>query len=228
LAEVRAVMQPFESEVFKRARQDGRRECHEAYAFDAFMAMVRAKGDGAGRASGPRAKVTALVDHASLVRGRAEADETCEIAGVGRVAVATVTAMMGDAFLAAVVTDGVDVYNVAHLGRQPTAHQRTAIEARDRHCVVPGCHMRTGLEIDHVDGWAATRRTKLSGLALLCHFHHHQKTYEGYRLEGEPGRWRWIPPPQAHAPPDGEDDESDSDLDTAIARLEQALREPSR
>ena len=64
--------------------------------------------------------------------------------------------------------------------------------------------------------------------ALLCHFHHHQKTYEGYRLEGEPGRWRWIPPPQAHAPPDGDDDESVPDLDTAIARLEQALREPSR
>ena len=102
------------------------------------------------------------------------------------------------------------------------------IEARDRQCVVPACHVRTGLEVDHVDGWAATRRTKLSGLALLCHFHHHQKTYEGYRLEGEPGRWRWIPPPQAHAPPDGDDHESDPDLDTAIARLEQALREPSR
>jgi hypothetical protein len=39
--------------------------------------------------------------------------------------------MMADAFLAAVVTDGVDVRSVVHLGRNDTAHQRTALEVRD-------------------------------------------------------------------------------------------------
>ena len=60
---------------------------------------------------------------------------------------------MADAFLAAVVTDGVDVRAVAHLGRQVTAHQRTALLIRDPECVVPGCHTRWPLETDHVTGW---------------------------------------------------------------------------
>ena len=87
-----------------------------------------------------------------------------------------------------------------------TAHQRTALEVRDRHCVVPGCHQTGHLEIDHVDGWAQTGITKLDRLARLCHFHHAQKTYDGYRLEGTPGHWTWTPPddtqvePQARPP----------------------------
>src|SRR5947208_2016711 len=53
--------------------------------------------------------------------------------------------------------------------------------------VVPACHVRVGLEIDHVEPWSATRITKLDALAKLCRFHHAQKTHEGYRLEGGPG-----------------------------------------
>src|SRR6202035_3550032 len=138
------------------------------------------------------------VDHGALVRGWAEPGETCEVAGVGPIPVATAQAMMADAFLGAVVTDGVDVYTVAHLGRSVTAHQRTALEVRDRECVVEGCHVTRHLEIDHVDGWAATGITKLDRLARLCHFHHAQKTYDVYQLQGSPGHWQWIPPP---APP---------------------------
>jgi hypothetical protein len=142
----------------------------------------------------PAATVLALIDHTAYVRGHTVAGETCEIVGVGPVPVATVKAMMADAFLAAVVTDGVDVYNVAHLGRTVTAHQRTALEARDPECVINGCHVDHHLEIDHVDGWAPTRITKLDRLARLCRFHHHQKTYDGYRLEGRPGHWQWLHP----------------------------------
>jgi len=102
--------------------------------------------------------------------------------------------MMDDAFVTAVVSDGVDVSTVAHLGRRPTAHQRSALEVRDPECVVGGCHVRVGLEIDHVEPWSATRITKLDALARLCRFHHAQKTHEGYRLEGGPGHWRWLKP----------------------------------
>ena len=102
--------------------------------------------------------------------------------------------MMDDAFVSAVVTDGVEVSRVAHLGRRPTAHQRSALEVRDPECVVDGCHVRVGLEIDHVEPWSATRVTKLDALARLCRFHHAQKTHEGYRLEGGPGHWRWLKP----------------------------------
>ena len=34
----------------------------------------------------------------------------------------------GDAFLAAVVTKGVDVASVVHLGRKPTVYQETALD----------------------------------------------------------------------------------------------------
>ena len=59
--------------------------------------------------------------------------------------------------------------------------------------------MREHLEIDHVDGWALTKVTTLDRLARLCRWHHHLKTYGGYRLEGGPGARRWCGPD----PPDG-------------------------
>ena len=125
---------------------------------------------------------------------------------------------------------------VAHLGRRPTAHQRSALEVRDPECVVSGCHVRVGLEIDHVEPWSTTRVTKLDALARLCRFHHAQKTHEGYRLEGGPGHWRWLkpdgtdvdprPPPTAGRPPQLDDDtgtiaERQARIcDAAIARIE--------
>ena len=114
-----------------------------------------------GAAVGAAHTVHVVIDHEALVRGQAEPSERCEIEGVGPVPVGVVRSLMDDAFLTAVVTDGVDVARVAHLGRHPTAHQRTALAVRDPECVVPGCHVRVGLEIDHVEPWSATRITKL-------------------------------------------------------------------
>ena len=162
------------------------------------MAAAAHHGDSASR-SGPAATASIIIDHAAMVRGYPLAGETCEIAGVGPVPVAVAKSMMTNATLAAVITNGVDVYTVAHLGRTVTAHQRTALEVRDRHCVVPGCAVTRHLEIDHVDGWANTHTTKLDTLARLCHFHHHQKTYDGYQLQGHPGHWQWTPP-NGHGP----------------------------
>ena len=53
-------------------------------------------------------------------RGHVEGDECGMIKGVGPVPVATVRAMLDDAFLGAVVTDGVDIRSVVHMGRRPT------------------------------------------------------------------------------------------------------------
>jgi hypothetical protein len=89
------------------------------------------------RSRRPDTKVIVLVDYQALRRGHTEPGETCEIAGVGPVPVATVRGLLGDSFGAAIVTDGVDVYTVAHLGRSATAHQRTALEARGYCCEVP-------------------------------------------------------------------------------------------
>ena len=171
-------------------------------------------GDSAGAArAGVRramrpATVIVRIDHAALVRGWRRAEECCEIDGIGLVPVASVRAMMSDAFLAAVVTDGVDIRSVAHLGRAVTARQRTALLARDPICVIPGCDVRRGLEIDHVEDWAATRVTRVDSLARICAHHHRQKTYEGWRLAGPPGQWTWTGPDRAgrdHTSPDRHD-----------------------
>ncbi len=79
---------------------------------------------------------------------------------MGPVPVATARSLMADAFGAAVVTNGVDVFSVAHLGRSVTAHQRSALEARGYRCEVPGCGATRGLEIDHIHDWhSAFRRS---------------------------------------------------------------------
>src|SRR5712692_9541420 len=195
LAELLVALEPFEADAFRAARAEGRRERFDAYRADALVALARAGRDGkASGSAGPRHTVHVVIDHAALVRGRAERGERCEVAGGGRVPVHIARSLLDDAFLTAVVRDGVEVSRVAHLGRHPTAHQRSALAVRDPECVVGGCHVRVGLEIDHVEPWSATRVTKLDALARLCRFHHAQKTHAGYRLEGGPGHWRWLKP----------------------------------
>ena len=238
LAELLVALEPHEAEVFREARAEGRRESFDAYRADAQLALARAGRDGGGAgSSGPRNTVHVVIDHDALVRGQARAAERCEVAGGGRVPVGVVRSLLDDAFVTAVVSDGVDVSRVAHLGRRPTAHQRSALVVRDPECVVPSCHVRVGLEIDHVEPWSATRVTKLDALARLCRFHHAQKTHEGYRLEGGPGHWRWLkpdgaevaprPPPPRARPPNGNNDDAGTSADrraricdAAIANIE--------
>ncbi len=226
LATIRACLDPFVQAEFDLARLQGRRERHEAYAADALVAMARAAAarrhpagpdtdpgpdigdpgrgpdDPSPKPAGPPSTVIAVVSHDALLRGHTEDGETCVIEGVGPVPVATVRAMTADAFLAAVVSDGIDIRSVAHLGRQVTARQRTALTVRDPHCVVPGCHVAVGLEIDHVTGWTVTRTTTMDDLARLCAHHHHQKTHDGWTLTGAPGQWAWTGPATARDPGD--------------------------
>lgn len=112
-----ASLQPVIDRLFDSARRDGVREPVEAYAADALIELATTGAGDDNESSGRRrpsraqeSKIIALIDHRALCRGHVEGTETCEIAGVGPVPVSTVHAMMADAFLAAVVTDGTDVY----------------------------------------------------------------------------------------------------------------------
>ncbi len=122
--------------------------------------------------------VIVRVDWDALTRGWPQGGEVCEIAGVGPVPVSAVKAMIesGDAVLKAVVTKGVDVINVAHLGRHPTVAQQTALQWLDLICVEHGCGQRAYLEIDHTLPWATTRITLLELLQPRCKHHHRLKT----------------------------------------------------
>jgi hypothetical protein len=204
-ADVLAALKPFQDRIFAEARRQGRREAVEAYAADAIRALARdanrAPGVDAdaeedkGTLAPPRnAKIIVRVDHAALKRGTTAPGEVCEITGIGPVPVASVKAMMSDAFLAAIVTDGDDVVSVAHLGRRVTAKQRTALEWRGLECTTIGCPNRHHLEIDHTIDWALTHHTKLDELELLCPHCHDLKTHHGYRLEAGTGRRRLLPP----------------------------------
>jgi 5-methylcytosine-specific restriction endonuclease McrA len=108
--------------------------------------------------------------------------------------VETAQALAADAFLQAVVMDGQQIVSISHLGRTINARLRTALEARDQTCVVPGCYVSHNLQADHVHAVIDGGPTELANLALLCRWHHNQKTHHGYQLTGPPGQWKWSKP----------------------------------
>lgn len=147
-------------------------------------------------------KIVVRVDWAALLRGWVAEGETCEIAGIGPVAVSAVRAMVatGDPFLAAVVTKGVDVVSVAHLGRRPTAFQQTALEWLAPSCRVEGCDAVARLEFDHRHDWADTHVTLLRWLDPLCSCHHDRKTFDGWALVAGAGKRPLVPPDDPRHP----------------------------
>jgi hypothetical protein len=193
-ATITAALAPLHQRLVREARAAGRADSEDALAADALVALAMTAGHGSG-SSGPRAMVHVRVDADVLIRGYADGNETCEVPGVGPLSGASARALTQDAIVKAVITRGVDVVGVAHLGRTVTAAQRTALEERDATCVVQGCGVRHELEIDHVDGWVVTHTTTLARLARLCRWHHYLKTHCGYLLDGRPGQRRWLPPP---------------------------------
>jgi hypothetical protein len=208
--------------VFGEARKSGRRESSAVYAADALVALVTGTSlsssttssasagsapsgtstGGQRRDSGrPTTTMHLRVDLAALRRGELHDGECCEIPGVGPVPLATATNLIGESLLKVIIGDGVDVTTVCHLGRAVPAHIRSALEDRDEKCVVPGCDVAKGLEIDHYQiAFENDGPTELWNLARLCHWHHHLKTHCGYAITGEPGSWEWIAPESERSP----------------------------
>jgi hypothetical protein len=105
-----------------------------------------------------------------------------------------------NSLLAGVVTRGVDVVSVVHLGRKVTAHQLTAIEWRDPFCRADGCNRVAGLEIDHRLDWSDTKVTWLALLDRFCDHHHDLKTYDGWALVPGTGKRAMVPPDDPRHP----------------------------
>jgi hypothetical protein len=205
-----AALNPILDRIFRVARRTGQREHPDAYAFDALIALAHGEdgvepdsakkdraGDAAAAAPGaspamqprqagvsPHYRALIRVDLEALLRGRVEGGEVCEISGVGPVPARRARELLGDAVLHLIITRGVDVLNVTHLGRGPTAAQRVALAWTAPVCTVEGCYRRR-LENDHREPWAKTRHTRLDELDPLCGFHHDLKDASG----------RWCPAP---------------------------------
>ena len=149
----------------------------------------------------PACSVVVRVDLAALLRGRAHPGECCAIDNVGPIPVPMARSMANDAYLRYLFHQAGDIRAVSHFGRTINRSVRTALLHRDPTCVVPGCGMSTGLEIDHILPFAEGGPTALDNLARLCHHHHFLKTYEGWDLsrdgtaqDGTP-QWSFTPPP---------------------------------
>jgi hypothetical protein len=225
----RAAHRPIVDELFKRARAEGRHEPYEAYAFDAFDAFIElarraANGPPAGAtASGEpdtepsktkaKAKATPArylavirVDHEALTRGSVEGSEVCQIAGLGPIPVSVARKLLGDAVLKLVITKGVDVANVTHLGRSVTVAQQVALLWRAPECTRSGCTRTHRLENDHREDWVKTKHTRLDETDPLCGHDHDLKTYQGWALVTGTGKRPMVPPhdprhPRYRAPP---------------------------
>ena len=240
------MLDPIIDQIFRTARQQGRREPYEAYAFDALLTLTTGASaagtgvEGSAAADGSAATATACpavavdgsadtaepdaiidqpavaptppprvnprylallrVDIEALQRGAVTGQELCEISGVGPVPVSVARGLLGEAVLKLVITRGVDVANVTHLGRGPTAAQRIALAWASPGCTVAGCP-RTRVEYDHREPWARTRRTRLDELDPLCEHHHDLKTHRGWAMvPGRRGKRALVPPEDPRHP----------------------------
>lgn len=170
-------------------------------------ARMRTPGTGPCRRN-PTHLALLRLDLEALLRGGVEGDERCEISGLGPVPVRIARRFLGDAVLKLVLTKGVDVANVTHLGRGPNAAQRIALLWSSPTCVVEGC-IAVRTEADHRIPWSESRHTRLDELDALCRHHHALKTYDGWALVVGSGRRPLVAPDDprhpANGPPAGAD-----------------------
>ncbi len=191
-ARVMANLQPIADKLFDQARSQGRRENPEALGFDALVELATSGGGGM-----PPAEVVFRVDAEAFFRGYPAEGEVTEVAGFGPVSTQAVRDVLehGTTFVKAVVTRGVDVTGVVHLGRRPSAHQATALGWLYPTCAAEGCGVLTDwCQTDHRTPWAEAHFTVLSQLDRLCKAHHALKTYQGWSLVEGKGKRPFVPP----------------------------------
>jgi 5-methylcytosine-specific restriction endonuclease McrA len=157
-------------------RTGAERERFEAYAADALVSITT--GDGAARST--RADIVIVCDLFAWRRGHTHPGEVCRVVGGGPVPVELAHELGQDAFLKAVLHDGVVVHTVKHFGRHLPAELRTALDLgpvpafTGAECADCGGHF--GLEYDHVNPVANQGETSYDNLEARCWPDHQAKT----------------------------------------------------
>jgi hypothetical protein len=200
-AQIMAAIAPLTDELFRTARAEGRRESPAAYAFDAVVQLARQASSGhpppvGGKRRGAPVKLLLRVNYDTWLRGVGIEGDTCELVSYGPIALSAVRDLLatGDPFVTAILTRGQALVGVAHLGRQPTAHQHSALEWLYPSCAAEGCPAQAHLQRDHRLDWAKTHYTMFDLLDLLCAHHHNLKTREGWQLVQGSGKRPFVPP----------------------------------
>ncbi len=152
--------------------------------------------------TGAPVKLLLRVDYDTFLRGAPIDGETCELVGYGPISMSAVRQLLevGDPFVAAILTKAERIVGVAHLGRKPTAYQKTALEWLYPSCAALGCPHQARLQTDHRIEWSKTHFTMFDLLDQLCERDHWLKTHEGWSLVPGVGKRPFVPPTDPRHP----------------------------
>src|SRR5207247_1801870 len=191
----RTALQPFMKPIPNDDRSYAQR------SVDALMELCRQGGSGGKRdGAGPRPQliIRASLDTLAGTKGAPAG----ELDGGGTVPAETVQRYACDSAISRITGQGELEHELNHASRTLPASTRRALEARDRHCVFPGCTRPTvWCDGHHLVWWTRGGATALPNLALLCRPHHRMVHEEGWRLiRHQDGRFSAMPPPRPVLP----------------------------
>src|SRR3989442_12912409 len=186
---LRSALQPFMKPVKDDTRSYGQRSA------DALVELGRQGSSGSKRdGAGPRPQliIRASLDTLAGIKGAPAG----ELEGGGTVPAETVQRYACDSAISRITGQGELEHELNHASRTLPAPTRRALEARDRHCVFPGCtRPLTWCDAHHLVWWTRGGATALPNLALLCRPHHRMVHEEGWILERtKDGHWKARPP----------------------------------
>jgi len=193
-ATLRTALQAFMKPVKDDPRSYGQRNA------DALVELGRqgtgSKRDGAGPR--PQLIIRARLDTLAGIKGAPAG----ELEGGGTVPAETVQRIACDSAVSRITGQGELEHELSHASRTLPASTRRALEARDRHCVFPGCtRPLSWCDGHHLVWWTRGGETALPNLAMLCRPHHRMVHEENWRLvRQKDGRFSAIPPPRAVLP----------------------------
>src|SRR5438309_8891081 len=186
-ATLRTALEPFMKPVKDDARNYGQR------SVDALMELCR-QGSGSRRdGAGPRPQliIRAGLDTLAGIKGAPAG----ELEGGGTVPAETVQRYACDSAVSRITGQAELEHELNHASRTLPASTRRALEARDRHCVFPGCaRPLTWCDGHHLVWWTRGGATALPNQALLCRPHHRMVHEEGCTFERKVGRFVTRPP----------------------------------
>src|SRR5947209_1613535 len=187
-ATLRAALQPFMKPVTDDARSYGQRNA------DALVELGRQGSGSKHNGAGPRPQliIRASLDTLAGTRGAPAG----ELEGGGTVPAETVQRYACDSAISRITGQGELEHELNHASWTLPASTRRALEARDRHCVFPGCtRPLTWCDGHHLVWWTRGGATALPNLALLCRPHHRMVHEEGWILQRtKDGNWKAKPP----------------------------------
>lgn len=192
-AAIKAALDAETDLIFREARRDGRQESRDAYAADAFHALIK---------RGPRKATSAalVIDERVAERGLALPGERCEISGIGPIPVTIAKAMLDDAKVREVPRNGAELPEYSSDRRYYPAWLTAWLDARYPVCGAKSCDADFRLQYDHVFPMEEGGRTERDNLWRLCPHHHDLKTNHGWRITGATHRWDLAPPDRPDDP----------------------------